>query len=347
MIDDNISSIVKDIKNRGYIALEDILLRKESESFFIEFKVTENVDYTSQRTLYKSDRKNLAKAISGFGNSEGGVLIWGINSSGNINDFAKALIPIKGVDNFKSLLESFIKLVTIPPHKTVENFIVRKSSKDKDGFVITIIPKNDDRPYQNINEGDYKYYMRAGDSFVPIPHGVLQGMFGRSPQSNVFWMFNVGNNGIPIVTTDQSIKLQVGLMAVNNGLGIAEDIYGFSRAFSPGDACTISAQISDAENYSFTQSYGIEFSFMSKQGFRLGYKQRSQMLIMDFELMPPFDKNFYVEMLIGAKNQQAYDKLIEKTPAEMKKMYEECIIHPTIDTFTHLWGGTDMLKVKK
>jgi hypothetical protein len=291
---DNITPIIEDIKKRGYLAFQDIIARKESEKFFIDFKLTEKNDYTGQRTLFDSDKKNLAKAISGFGNSEGGLIIWGIDASGHTNDYAKSIKPIKSIDNFKSLLESFVSLLTLPVHKTVESFVIKKSNTDREGIVITIIPKGNDRPYQNI--GDYKYYMRAGDSFVPVPHGVLQGMFGQTPQPNVFWMFNISKK--PTIETDKSMKWQVGLMAVNGGLGIGEDIYGFARAWSPGDNCQIGIELTDSHNYDFSKAYGIEFSFMSKKGFRLGYEQRSQMMVMEFRLLPPFTKKLYLDRVL-------------------------------------------------
>ena len=44
-------------------------------------------------SLHKDDRRNLAKCISGFGNSEGGVVVWGVECSRNveIGDVAKRM----------------------------------------------------------------------------------------------------------------------------------------------------------------------------------------------------------------------------------------------------------------
>lgn len=334
---DNFTPIVEDIRKRGYKALLDIIARRESEKFFVDFKLTANDDYKEQRTLFDPDKKNLARAISGFGNSEGGIIIWGIDSSGRVDDYAKAIKPIKGVDNFKSLLESFISLLTVPVHKKIESFIIKEKTSDSLGLAITIIPKGDDRPYQNV--GDNKYYMRAGDSFVPVPHGVLQGMFGHSPQPNVFFMYNISNK--VSISSDKVIKWQVGLMAVNGGLGIGRDVFGFARAWSPGKNSLIGVDLTDTKNYDFYQAYGVEFSFMSKPGFRLGYEQRSQMIVMDFRLLPPFTKKMYIELLIGGRNQQVYRKIIEKSPEELIKIYNECIKNPCMDRIKDLWDLTD------
>lgn len=334
---DNIEPLIGRLKKDGYSALEDIVARKESEKFFVEFKTAEKGNYTGQRTLYNSDKNNFAKAISGFGNSEGGIIIWGIDASGSHDDFAKSIKPIEGVDNFKSLLESFVSLLTLPVHKTVESFVIRKSTKDSKGLVVTVIPKSDDRPHQNI--GDYKYYMRAGDSFVPVPHGVLQGMFGHAPQPNVFYMFNISNK--PEITEDNAMKWQVGLMAVNGGLGIGEDIYGYARAWTPGDNSQIGVELVDQDHYEYARSYGIEFSFISKLGFRLGYQQRSQMMVITFLLKPPFTKEMYVELLVGGRNQQVYRKIVQKTAKEVTDIYNRCIANPSIESIKAIWDLQD------
>lgn len=337
---DNITPIIEDIKKRGFGAIKDVIARKESEKFFVDFKLTQTDDYTGQRALYDSDKKNYAKAISGFGNSEGGIIVWGVDASGSVDDYAKSIKPIKGVDNFKSLLESFTSLLTLPVHKKVESLVVKDKKSDKKGIIVTIVPKDDDRPYQNV--GDYKYYMRAGDSFVPVPHGVLQGMFGHAPQSNVFWMFNINNK--PDIRANKVIHWQVGLMAVNGGIGIGEDIYGFARVWTPGDNCQIVVELTDTNNYDFYKAYGLEFSFMSKRGFRLGYEQRSQMMVIDFALAPPFTKKLYIDLLIGARSQQVYRKILEKSPDDLSKIYRRCIVNPTIECIEAIWEREDKMQ---
>lgn len=338
-MNDSIMPIVDTIKKRGYDAFEDIIAKKEAEKFFVDFKQTEKDDYGNQKTLFNSDKNNLAKAISGFGNSEGGVIIWGIDASGSCDDYAKAMKPIEGVDNLVSLLESFVSLSTLPSHKTVESFAVKKTDSDTNGLAVTVVPKGNDLPYQNIN--DYKYYMRAGSSFHPIPHGVLQGMFGRAPQPDVFWMFNAGNMGKHTITGSKGIKWQIGLMAVNNGLGIAEDVYGFIRGSGPNTKSLI-INYTDLVHYDFQSAYGMEISFISKQGFRMGYEQKSQMMTVDLELLPPFKHKLYIELMIGARNQQIYRKIIEKEPRELDEIYKRAIDTPEEYLFSEIWDSPSM-----
>lgn len=340
---DNIKPITESIKKDGYSTFEDIIARREAEKFFVDFKLTQNSDYSQQRTLFDSDRNNFAKAISGFGNSEGGLIIWGIDASGRVDDYAKSIKPIQGVDNFVSLLETFVSLSTLPAHTSVESFAVKKKKSDKEGVVVSVIPKSNDRPFQSLR--DHKYYMRAGDSFVPVPHGVLQGMFGRAPQPDVYWMYNINRN--PTIGPNKEMEFQVGLMGVNGGLGIGEDIFGFARAWNPGNASQIGVDLTDTQNYDFYKAYGVEFSFMSKQGFRLGYHQRTQMLVMNFFLLPPFTDELYIKILIGGRNQQVYSKVIKKTPEQLTTIYNKFIKEPTMDCIQDIWDLENQKNDKK
>ena len=64
------------IKNEGISAIEEFILARKTEELFLDFKRSAN-DGNGER-LNPNDRKNLAKAISGFGNPEGGIVVWGI-----------------------------------------------------------------------------------------------------------------------------------------------------------------------------------------------------------------------------------------------------------------------------
>ena len=82
---------------------------------------------------------------------------------------------------------------TLPPHGGVENYVIAVADQpspegSSSGFVITYIPKSTRAPHQCIHGKPY-YYMRAGSSFLPVPHGVLAGMFGQAPTPEVCLKF--------------------------------------------------------------------------------------------------------------------------------------------------------------
>ena len=79
------------------------------------------------------------------------------------------------------------------------------------GFVVTFYPQGDHAPYQTVQ--DYRYMMRSGPNFAPVPHAVLAGMFGRRPQSRIIHNYVVPP---PVVERDV-VRWQFGLMLRNNG----------------------------------------------------------------------------------------------------------------------------------
>ncbi len=178
--------IFNKIIREGELAIDEFILTRKSEELFLDFK--RSADHGSGTFLNQKDREKLAKAISGFGNSEGGVLIWGVDCSKDKDhaDVAHTKFPIHNPKRFLSWLEGSVSGCTIPPHSRVQHHCIVKPGEDI-GYVITLIPKSNHAPHQVV--GSLKYLIRAGSDFVPTPHSVLAGMFGRRPQPRVFNMY--------------------------------------------------------------------------------------------------------------------------------------------------------------
>ena len=167
----------------GEDAIDDFIVNLQTEELFLDFKqaVSTGKNGTS---LHKDDRKNLAKGISGFGNSEGGVIVWGVECSRDcdIGDVAKAKVKVRNVHRFLSWLENAISGCTIPSHNRVRNHII-SVDKNGDGFVATYIPKSELAPLMTPMGNNI--YIRSGSNNVPAPYSVIAGMFGKRPQPNV------------------------------------------------------------------------------------------------------------------------------------------------------------------
>jgi hypothetical protein len=93
------------IRAGGVSAIEEIIEDRTSEELFLDFKRSGNCG--KGKRLKDDDRNNLAKAISGFGNSEGGVVIWGVDCSRMKDgaDVAQAKVPFEDPKRFVSWLE--------------------------------------------------------------------------------------------------------------------------------------------------------------------------------------------------------------------------------------------------
>lgn len=167
----------------GEDAIDDFIVNLQTEELFLDFKQAVSTGKNGT-TLHKDDRKNLAKGISGFGNSEGGVIVWGVECSRDcdIGDVAKAKVKVKNVHRFLSWLENAISGCTIPSHNRVRNHII-SVDKNGDGFVATYIPKSDLAPLMTTMGNNI--YIRSGSNNVPAPYSVIAGMFGKRPQPNI------------------------------------------------------------------------------------------------------------------------------------------------------------------
>ncbi|MBR2033771.1 MAG: ATP-binding protein [Alphaproteobacteria bacterium] len=220
----------------GEDAIDEFIINRQTEELFLDFKqaVSDGKNFT---TLHRDDRKNLAKAISGFGNSEGGVILWGVECSRDleVGDVAKAKVKVKNVHRFLSWIENAISGCTIPSHNKVRNHIV-SVDKNGDGFLATYIPKSDIAPL--MTTGNNHIYIRSGSNNVPAPYAVIAGMFGRTPQPNIELLMgerkiealeNVDEDMLYPNSIDnppeQYVKISFAIQACNSSNVIARELY--------------------------------------------------------------------------------------------------------------------------
>lgn len=319
----SLESLINEIKKDGVEALKNLLMRKEIEQYFVDFKTTECEDYTGKKVLANNDRKNLAKAISGFGNSEGGLLIWGINSHEKINDFANSKKPIKSPEQFSSLINSEVSRLTIPAHPRVENLVIKENENSNEGFVISIIPKYEGLPIQVIAniKGKGRFFMRAGDSFIDIPHPILAGMFGKRPNPHLIIYFTIPKENKNLVKENNALKFSFGVCIQNKGKGIARDI--FLNCYSFGNVTT-SFELKDQQNF---MGYWVlaGFNLISKPEFRMGPEQNANPVVYHCMLKPPFKDGLVFEFLVGADGQVPRKLEIKKSKKELETLYNSFI----------------------
>lgn len=229
----------------GEDAIDDFIINQQTEELFLDFKQAVSVGKNFV-TLHRDDRKNLSKAISGFGNSEGGVILWGVECSRDIEvgDVAKAKVKVKNVHRFLSWLENAISGCTIPSHNKVRNHII-SCDENGDGFIATYIPKCEIAPLMSTTNG--AIYIRSGSNNVPAPYAVIAGMFGRRPQPNVELI--IANKSLDVLENidedmlypnsidnppEKYIKISFTIQANNNSNVIAREIYLTCRTQNTG-----------------------------------------------------------------------------------------------------------------
>jgi hypothetical protein len=209
------------IRDKGGVEIHSMIAASFVEELFLDYK--RSATPLPSRKLADEDRKNLAKAISGFANSEGGVIVWGVDCRQTPSgDVPTAAVLISDPVALKTLMDGAIGGLTLPAHSGVENVaLVDKSGEG--GFVITHVPVGLNVPYQALYPRQ-EYHIRAGSSFLPTPHAVLAGLFGKSPQPNVIPHLHLRNVEI-IQGLPQRPRVNVQVSAENKGRGFADDIY--------------------------------------------------------------------------------------------------------------------------
>lgn len=316
--EDIFEKIIKD----GEIAINEFILARKSEELFLDFKRSSDND--SGRMLHQNDRENLAKAISGFGNSEGGVIVWGIDCSKDIDhaDVAHTKYTIQNVKRFVSWLEGVVSGCTVPPHTKVQHHYIVLNNKDE-GFVATLIPKSDHAPHQVAVHGkfQYQYYIRAGSNFERTPHAVLAGMFGRRPQPHVFHKFIIGPAEL---INEKEIKIQVGFMIHNQGPGIASDLFMNVMVIStPSDNCKLLFAPTDPNNWMGQFAFARQMSVISKPDVRLAPESFIQPFVMYLFLAPPYSKKLKIDGICGCGQSPSYKFRLENDSSTIDKLYND------------------------
>lgn len=326
--------IFSKVKNEGKQAIEEFLLNKQWEDLFLDFK--RSTDNGSNARLDQRDREHLAKAISGFGNSEGGVIIWGVDCCPNSEgaDLPSAMRPIQNPRRFVSWIENAVSGCTIPPHTNVENYAVELESGNE-GFVVTYIARSNNAPHQIVSglRDAYKYLIRAGASFVPTPHAVLAGMFGRRPQPNMKHKLftepvSALRNGADIVLFDVS-----GILGLQNlGPGIARDAFVNATVLQNiNENCLSFTANTDwlYQNFSSFQSTAI-----CKPHIRISPESYIAAFNIFIRLKPPFVRDMEIHITYGCADAPPTKFLIKSTKEQIALLYEEYLKKLNADTLT-------------
>lgn len=309
------------INKEGLQYITNAITNRRVETYCLDFKSTQRDDYSGQKCLFDSDRKNYAKAISAFGNSEGGVLIWGVLTGKTSEDYATEKKPIKNLSNFISLLESSTSLLTVPPHPNVTHKAIIEDESTDTGYVISHIPKSNRRPFQVVNEKDFRYYIRAGSSFEPAPDTFLRSLFGQEPQPYVFFVWGA----FAPATEEKSITFKVNFLLRNNGESVAKNLNGYISI--AGQGITLESTAFHWCNYYEARALR-KIAFQAKPDYFLGVEQEIVPLRIRFTLQKPFIRDVRISALVHADNQSSkrFDRVISKD--ELEKFYDNYVKDP-------------------
>jgi hypothetical protein len=179
-------------------------------------------------SLDDDDKKNLAKAISGFANSGGGVVIWGITDTGD-----KA--PISNVVEFLQKLLEMCSHVTDPTVIGIDGTFIPSSTSQSDGYALLYVPESTSQPHRviiKLKDLNGHYYVRSGSSFEVASHVQLEDMFGRRPKPKLEIEYRIN-----LRPSANLVDLSILLTLHNRGRALAKYPYVALTVNSPYYIC--------------------------------------------------------------------------------------------------------------
>lgn len=149
------------------------------ERLHIDFKEKHD---TRIAEAHVDDKRNLAKAASGFANSSGGVLVWGFE-----NTTIKPK-PITDIEKFVGWAMDWMPKVVDPRVSEIDGNWIPSTNEPGKGYGLILIPESGFPPHRAIFTDEKikdRYFVRTGSDFVVATHAQLEDMFGRRPQARL------------------------------------------------------------------------------------------------------------------------------------------------------------------
>jgi len=223
--------------------IDSFINDKQEEHLTLEFKTVKTADL-----LDKQDKKNFAEALSGFANSSGGVIVWGIETKKiRRTDYATGTREIQPLSKFMPRLNQLTGDLVKPIVEGVLHGRIRTSVDG--GFAKTLILPSDAGPHMAMG-GVGRYYKRSGDSFYPMEHFDIEDMFGRrkKPKLSLYLDIKRGYKMRgPGGGTRFECQIFVGI--VNDGRGIAKHVELAIEVEKPCSLKLLSQNISGGHDF--------------------------------------------------------------------------------------------------
>lgn len=204
--------------------ISDFVATQHEEHLLLDFKTISRSDLSAS-----DDRRNLAKALSGFANSSGGLIVWGViarKARADGPDCASGLEPISDLSTFISRLNEFTGSFVRPAVEGVRHRAITIAPNS--GFAITMVPESEAAPHMAMG-GEGRYYKRSGSSFYPMEHFDIADMFGRRRRPRLDIDITIAPRGSSRSGGVVEHPRPIAIYVVNNGRGSARNLFASLR----------------------------------------------------------------------------------------------------------------------
>ncbi|MFB0536743.1 MAG: helix-turn-helix domain-containing protein [Anaerolineae bacterium] len=214
----------------AYAEIEQLIENGEAEGPYLECKSPQSPKLSSGL------KAQLAEAVSGFSNSGGGVILWGVSTEKHAHsglDVLKQIESIGNCRNFARQVDKHIPLLTTPPMKAPPSTILFARKGHAKGVVVTYIPPTPGDPvWSNI---DTKFYFRIGDKFSVLPYEMLKRLFAATDSPDLYPLIHDR-----LITLDQHDQWKIPIVIQNRSSAAVEHVTVSVEIENPSSCQTIS-----------------------------------------------------------------------------------------------------------
>jgi len=144
----------------------------KSEDLYFDAKTVNSESFKAD-----SDQGPLAKVISAFANSDGGVIIYGLEAKRD-NEGRDVVVATKLIKDVELVCSRVLELVGQLLQPPVEGIVVQsRNDSIEGGYVLVFVPASDSGPHRARPQREY--YRRHGSTSQPMEHYELEETFGR------------------------------------------------------------------------------------------------------------------------------------------------------------------------
>lgn len=180
----------------------------------------------------RGTKVHLGTAVSGFANSGGGVILWGVSTDNHAHSGLDVLTQIAAIGNSSRFAQRIDRLVpqVVRPHvHCPPSRVLLHAPTDSKGVVVTYVPDHEGDPVQAID--DQHFYLRVGAEFVVMPYEVLRRMFLGTTAPDLQPVFDKR-----LVKQQDDGSWTIPLLLSNNSVAAARDVDLSVTVLNP-DAC--------------------------------------------------------------------------------------------------------------
>jgi hypothetical protein len=149
---------------------------QREESVHLECK---SATPSQQPGMTKADVVQLAAVVSAFANSEGGVLVFGVDARrADGRDCIQNLVPINDIAAFHRSAEAVRADLVAPAHAGLEMLPIPSATAEGAGYLAVRVDQSERRPHRSMK--DHIYYRRSHDRTSPMEHSDLKDAMSRA-----------------------------------------------------------------------------------------------------------------------------------------------------------------------